>query len=61
MTPIHVGELTSEVVPDTSGDGAAAVAAGVPAGDHDAAERVRELHEGLLRDAARTHAEGFDD
>lgn len=52
---VHVGELTSEVVPEDE------PRAAPPAPDRDPEERLRETHEWLAADAARTRAEGFDD
>jgi hypothetical protein len=60
MTPVHIGELTTEVVPDTGAGGTTAPAV-VSGTEHDEQERMRELQERTICDAARTHAEGFDD
>ena len=56
MSPVHVDELTSEVVAEPEPDSGAESAA--PADEED---RFRAMRDRLARDAARTRAEGFDD
>jgi hypothetical protein len=57
---VHVGELTSEVVPaPEAGDMAPAQGSG--AGSWEELERVEELVSRLRSEEARTRAEGFDD
>jgi hypothetical protein len=51
---VHVGELSSEVVPDAG----AAPAAAPASGDDEARQALADQ---AIRDAARTRAEGFDD
>ncbi len=54
---VHIGELTSEVIPEPEQAGAGAQGAPEP----EAHENVRRAHARLVRDLRRTAAEGFDD
>lgn len=54
---VHIGRLTSEVIPEPEG------AAGEPqsAGQPEQQEQVRRAQARWIRDMSRTAAEGFDD
>ena len=57
MTPVSIGEITTEVLP-VSAAAAAPAAQGPPPWED--VERVRRAAAELAREGARTHAEGFD-
>lgn len=55
--PVHIGEITTEVVPEAEPLGAAPV----PKMDWQEIDRTAQLISRQIRDRLRTAAEGFDD